>query len=276
MKPKEDTGRCNKIIYFNDNTKIPYGLDTVGEKKQRIGYGFYGFNEQLQDDIANTSPNFEVYLPWLDKLSAKTVYNKMTRSSYIRLETNNFGGYIKSQTIFLADNNFFSIENSVDFLREKFKKHDFYFIHRPKINDLNIAAEVCKFTPLFNKKPFCNFDFNWDFLKEYVNDFDFTFKKKENESLSLYEERILKMGIYFKQNNKQQWIVNTSENTPFIKLIKKWIQSPTIESMKDFFNSDAAAQKMIESQSAQIRLFAKLPPRQINQSSLGLDKLLIY
>lgn len=270
LKPEEDTGRCNKIFYFNDHTKIPKNLIVTGPKKQIFGYAFYHINEPLKPEISAAAPNFLCYDPWTNKLSNKSHYNKMKSSSYVRLETENFGGYKPEATsIFFADNDLFSVAATKNFLEEHKRKHDFYCIHAPRLKDKETAIEVARYTNLFNCQFVCDFDFETDFFCEYLNDFKFSYRRFENEAINQYTERILKMALWEKNQGKKPWNIELSKDTQLLKYISTWIlNAPRDQSFQQYYSSNKSALAEILVAATNIRVLLKVAPSQISKAIL--------
>lgn len=276
LKPGEDIGRCNKVIYFDDNCKIPRDLEVRGEKKQQWGYGFYRINEKLKPEIAAMEPCYFPYDAWTNKLSAKSKYEKLKRSSYVRLETENFGGFKSNATsIFFADNRLFSVAALTDFLDEHKRKHDFCCIHPPRIESQEIAEKVSRYTEIFNCRFTCAFKFSEDFLYEYLSDFDFSFKPFEDEDTDSYTERIVKMALLFKSKNKTNWILEIDKRTPLLKYIDKWIRSaPSNMSYNEYYHGDQLALNEMIKAATNARLFLKMSPQCVTRENLHISHLL--
>jgi len=203
MKPGEDEGRFNKIIYFKENPNIalPKTLNVYGENKEFTGYGFFKKVFPLPEKICNVPPSYLPYDIWTNKIDMPIAdYEKMKRNSYIRLETNNFADYKeKSKVFFIADKNPFSLTNTFDFMNENKNKY-FHFLYPPILNDEETANKFIRYRKLINKNFVINFRCSEDFFYDYYSEVIFKLDKFENETELDYQKRIVKMALWYKKN----------------------------------------------------------------------------
>lgn len=270
-KPNDEIGRFNKIIYFNDHSKIPKNIEVVGEKKQTIGYAFYHINEPLKEEISSLAPSFLPYDPWTERLSNKSSYEKMKRSSYIRLETNNLGGFkTDASTIFFADNNLFDAAAAINFIEKYKSKYNFCCIHSPQIKTEEMAQQVARYTNIFDKPFICKFDFSSEFFYNYYDSFVFTYKRHDEEPLEEYIERVLKMALWLKSKRKNTWIEDIEKSTPLLKYISNWVRcSPPDLSYQDYYSNNKEAYNEIFRAATPIRLLLKISPLSVTRKTLN-------
>lgn len=141
MKPTDNTGRFNQIIYFKNSLKlkIPKSLEITGEKKSFYGYGFYGYVPPLNEEVWKTPPSYDPYDAYASKLSSNN-YNMLKRNSLIRFETKDFSDYKPDcSIIYFADNNPLNIEGLNDFLQEH-KNKNFCFLNTLNAKNEDVAA----------------------------------------------------------------------------------------------------------------------------------------
>ena len=105
-KKNEDFGRFNQVIFFkqSENLLIPKNLKLYGEKNQIYGYGFYGKFKELKEEYQNIPPNFLIYDIVEDKIKNIKSYNKLKKSSIIRLENNDMSFFFSERNnIYIVD-----------------------------------------------------------------------------------------------------------------------------------------------------------------------------
>ena len=93
MRPQDELERFNFIYFFKDSQE-PLGKDAsnklIVENKKLMGYGFFGKTDILKPEIFNQQLNYNCYNILSYKLTNKSEYTYMPKSSLIRIETNDF------------------------------------------------------------------------------------------------------------------------------------------------------------------------------------------
>ena len=276
MTPKDDEGRFNKIIYFKDNANImlPSQLEVLGERKDIYGYGFFKEITPLKPEIAITPPSYLPYDPWSNKLRNSSTYDLMKRSSYIRLETNDFTDFKPNmKNIYIADHNFFYLKNAEDFLKEHKNNHNFKFIHRLEVQDEETAIKFIPYSILFDRRIALHFRYSENFFYTYYKDAILFDVPRPQETEDNYLQKVIKIILWNKCKNNSYQYQNFSFIVKRKELYRKiliWGNSPIKESYQNFYQGDNAAQRELETIPSEFRLLLKQNPKTITRQSLDL------
>ena len=277
MRPGEDEGRFSKIIYFKDNpnTQIPRSLSLAGEKKEIYGYGFFKQFYSLDTLYKNVPPSYYPYDPFTERLSLVT-YNKIKRSSYIRLENKDFSDYSDSKTyITFADHDLFYKENALDFIKEH-KNHRFIATHRIDIKDNETFIKFIPYSSLIDRRFFIQYKFTEDMFKTYYKDriiFDFIHPWK-NETESQFLLRIITMINYYKINNMTVTIETLPNEDSFLRDILIWGRANNQKSFYEFYEGNKKILNKAEVSITDIRLSLKSKPSKMRSSDIDFQGIL--
>ena len=163
MKPKEDELKYAKIFYFKEklNTQIPNSLVLNEDKKQIIGYGFYGKTPKLKPEIHSMQPSYDPYDIYSYKLKVPKGYDTLKKSSLIRVETEDFINFKNNiNKVYVADSNFLYSNGAEDFLKENKNNHSFLFYHNLIAKDEETYNTFIRYSILFDRRILIDFDFN--------------------------------------------------------------------------------------------------------------------
>lgn len=270
MKPKQDEGRFDQIFYFKDNVKtaIPPYLSLSGGKKKIYGYGFFNSFTPLKPEISSLPPSYTPYDAYTDRLK-KYNYEKLKRSSYIRLENNDFSDLKENcKAIFIADHNPLYIKGIKDFIDNYKQNHMFYFVHSLEIKDIETFNQFSPYTDFFDRRLYINFKYNEDFFFEnFNNKVIFNCQKKE-ETETNFQKRIVKMALWYKQNNVY-FDFNLNSNNALTKEILKWAKIKNQNSFIDFCGGET--KNSLDKVDSELRLLLKTKPKNLKRSSLDLS-----
>jgi len=165
------------------------------------------------------------------------------------------------------DHNFFYQENAYDCLLE-FKNHTYFFAYPLIIKDSETFYKFERFMNIINNHYLIDFRFNEDFFFDNIqnNKVIYNLKKREDETLENYKQRIIKMGLFYKAKGKVLYSHIYDEYDEIISLIFKWIRTNTNESFEKYNGA------IPENISSKIRLLLKQDPKKINNSHLDFYK----
>lgn len=277
MKPTDEIGRFNHIMYFKDNINvdIPNHIEVTGENKSFYGYGFYGYTIPLKPEIAAVPPVFTPYDAYATKLSVKAKYDQIKRNSLIRFETKDFT-YMqpKSRKIFFVDHNLFEQEGIDDFLQEH-KNQTFEFLHTQFIRDEESALKFMRYTDLFSQPFVISYNFSEDFFYEYFKE-DILFDIRTPPYDDNYLTKFIKIGLWYKKTRTVLRISVQPDAKPeekeFFDLVFEWIKSPKPISYYEYFKDNKQAIRYADSRTSEIRLLLKQNPDKVTKESLKLYK----
>lgn len=274
MRPQDNLERFNFIYFFKDSQQ-PLGKDASNklaiDNKKLIGYGFFGKTEILKPEIFNQKLNYNCYDTFSYKLTNKTEYAYMPKSSLIRVETNDFTDYKKDKKkIYISDNDLTKVPQALDFFYE-YRNHLFIPLHSIKVNTTNID-EFARYRNLISSCLICQ-DYNAELFKEYYTDnhIEFNFAIKPLETDEHYIKRLLVIGLIFK--NKQ--MIPMRHYT--LKVAKKfepfynWIFKKDWNSFATYYSDNKEIQKYILTAPSEIRLLCKTNPLRITPSTFDLQ-----
>lgn len=273
MRPEEDEGRYNKIIYFKENPRIqlPKKLIVNGDKKEIYGFGFYNKFFPLNQKIISCPPDFSPYDLWSYKLYTFGMsYNNFKNCSLVRFENEDFCKYNKNVLpLIFVDYNFLDLPDA-DKCLQKYKNHRFYFYHTLWAKD---EATYYKFEPylsLINDYIIIDFKYSEDFFFDnFKNEkIVFKFEKRENETILNYQLRNVKMGLIYKNSNIRFKL-------PFHPIIYNDLDEKIINWMKDKTNE--SFEKMYGSKDiinlpSEMRLLLKQNPLTVDTSQIDFYK----
>ena len=274
MKPTDDEGRFNKIIYFkeNPNVPIPTKLSIYGDNKSFTGYGFFKKNELPPPEIAKMPPSYLPYDAWVNKLNiSATEYNKMKNNSFVRIETENYAGYNKNANrIYIADRDPLIYPNALDFIEENRNKN-FIFLNPLIVNDEATFLKFSGYRVLFNKDFILNFKYTEDLFFDNWKDVIFKLDKFDSETEENYQKRIIKMALWYKGNNttfRFPYKINYSELT---NKIIEWAQNNSVRtSYAEYHKLSKKDQAEIAALPTELRLLLKQNPQSITRQNLDL------
>lgn len=274
MKPTDQEEQFTKIIYFKENPNImlPKTISVYGDKKSFTGYGFYKQNEKLPPEIRDCPPLYDLYNPWVNKLSIPTnEYEKMRRNSYIRIETENYVDLKpEANIIFIADREPFVLKNAFDFFQDNKEKY-FHFLHSPIFNDEQTAIKFMRFNNLFNKNCIINFHCSEDFFYEYYKEVIFKLDKFEGESELQYQIRLTKIALWYKNNHIALRFPYNVKYSALTEFIIKWAKdNSATESFSLYYQNSNNIKKEIDKQPTELRLLLKQNPKTITRQNLDL------
>lgn len=274
LKPKDDELKYSQIFYFKENPsiQIPTSLSFSEDKKQIIGYGFYNKLPQLKKEIITLSPTLTPYNLYSHKISCPKGFDSYLRSSIVRIETQNFGGYKKdSPHIYITDSNFLYSAGAEEFLRKNLNK-SFLFYHPIITKDKETFLKFQRYNKLFLNRMIV-VDFTYDkefFLDNFTDKIFFKIDKKESELELNYLLRLAKITLIYKNKNLHFPILNNAKQD-FEELIIKWAMSKTQDSFIEFYKDNNKALSQLNGLDSELRLLLKTNPRKIDIKKIDLD-----
>lgn len=265
MRPGEDEGRFNRIIYFKDkpNIQIPRALIVNGEKKETYGYGFYNKYYPLSPEIMVTPPSYDLYDTLSYKLSIPNIkYDALKRDSLIRLESNDFTDFKpKRMNMIFVDHDFLYLPDAYDCLLEN-KNHRFLFYHTLWVKDEETFYKFERFISLINSYIIIDFRYSQDFFfNNFKNDsILFKFEKRENESVLNYQLRSVKMGLFYKGNGvRMKFPFKPPAQNELDKDIIEWLNSATTDAFAD-------SHKIPKGIPSELRVLLKQNPKTVSST----------
>lgn len=277
MKPNDDEGRFNRIIYFKDNsnTQIPSSLSLTGHKKEFYGYGFYKQFYPLDECYTNVPPSYLAYEPFTEKFNLAN-YNQIKKSSYIRLENKDFSDYSENKLyITFADHHLFYIEGAKDFIHEH-KNHRFKTIHRLEIKDEETFLNFIPYSSLIDRRFFICGKYSEEMLKDYFKErivFDLAHPWPD-ETNNHFLTRIISIINFYKINNTSVTIEAIPEKDIFLKTILTWGRVNNQLSYYEYYADNKNAIKLAETAASQIRVLLKSKPSKMKSSDIDFNGLL--
>lgn len=257
LKPKDDTSRFSKIIYFKDSPNSTIPKKCVSNDKTSIyGQGFYNYFEPLDKKYSGSPPSF---LPY-DLVSDKIIgvdYNHLKRSSIIRLENQDFTGFDeKLLGIYIVDQDFCRLDYE-SFLRE-FHNHNFFFYYAPICHTIEQFDKIKKFFNIMRERVRIEFQYNGDFVKEYKSKVIFPMHNIQNETDEQAAIRITKTILTIKKDEQNLSQIHSSKK--FTYLIK-WGAAKKICSYFDYYKNNNKALDFLNTSSTELRLLLKTNPK---------------
>lgn len=256
MTPRTDEARFDKIIYFKDHklSTIPMNLSLSGINKSLCGIGFYGDIIQLPEEIAREKPTFLPYDSYVDKIVCFD-YEKMRKSSIVRLSNNDFSGFIpEEKNIYVVDQKPLYSENLYKYL-DQYKEYKFVFLHGLVAKDLKTYQRILPYVHHLFNKVYISFHYNLDILSNLKKNRSLIIgEKEENESISDYQKRIIKSTLCFKRLNMKNHMVSVSESNDFMKSLKVWLNSSERISYEQFYQKKQPYQNFIDISPARVLL----------------------
>lgn len=248
-RPNENFERFNQVYYFMEmpGTKIPKSLSLYGKNKSIHGYGFYKRHISLKEDILATPPIYYCYDSEIAKIKNVKEYEKIRRSSIVRIENNDFTGF-KSDAlnIYVADHNFLYLPTAKDFINEYGRKYNINFLRGLIAKDEDIVGKFLGVSKKSNRRIFIDFNFDKKFFKKfYYENVLFSGRPREGEDCERFVARLLKMILLAKSENKKIDItkegfnIKTRKENPclnIVSLLIKWSTSKSICSFYHFLN----------------------------------------
>jgi hypothetical protein len=278
MKPNENEGRFNRIIYFKDNPniQIPKQLKLAGPKKEIYGYGFFNAFYPLDDIYATMPPVYSPYDSYTEKLGTKQ-YDLMKRSSFIRFENKDFTDFKKdSRHIFFADRNFLYLDGAADFLKEC-NKHYFHFNYVLEVKDEETFLKFFPFNFFFSgRRMFINFRFSEDFFKKYYNEkilFDWSMPR-DDENDTVAARRFATMLLYYKVNKIIPCIKISPNNEGLLLDIIEWGRSGSQSSFYKYYEDNKKVLNRADRAASDLRLLLKTDPKKLQSSDIDFKGIL--
>lgn len=274
MKPQDNIERFNCIYFFKDTQK-PLGkeasLKLSVNRKELMGYGFFGKTEKLKPEIFNQPLNYSCYDAVSYKLSVKSKYNDIVKNSLVRIETEDYTDYKKDKNrIYICDNNLTSLPNAPDFLQE-YKQHTFCPLFPVRLNKKNIETYV-RYENLIQSQLALDV-YDAELFKEYYMDKHISFGLGifPNENEEHYIKRLLVIGLMFKNQktipNQRLWAPPRGK----AESIYMWIMKKDWSSYMNFYKDDKEKQKEILNAPAGLRSLYKTNPLKITPSTFDLS-----
>lgn len=269
MRPRDDFGRFDKIIFFKENplTKIPNDLEISGNNRICYGTGFYGKIDKLPDKICAAAPSFLPYDIYSNKFKN---YEKIRKNSLLRLENNDRTGLIPdAKIIYIVDRNPAYQENLIHFLKEE-RNEKIDFFHSLEIKDEPTYESLKKYAHRFcNRRFFINFNFSKDFFLNHLDkDFVYSGKIRQNESLNNFKIRLLSMILIKKKYQAAARINYIDQTDEILKRIIDWHSQKTNLSFSTFYKDDRKIQSEISKQISEVRSLLKQNPEKLNTEYL--------
>lgn len=269
MTPNTDEGRFDKIIYFKDKPgmDIPIEIDMCGPNKIRFGFGFYGKDELLPDEIQKTPPTFLPYDLYSERLYIKD-YEYLRKRSIVRITTNDFTGLNEYKIVYVVDRAPAQLPNLIEIF-EKYKKYNFQFLNPFKVYS---EDELEKYRPYFkqiNNRISLDFKFSASLYAAYcdeIHSFTFNITKREDETKESYIERLIKMTLLLKKK-KCQNNLSFLYTDDFTQAVKKWSLNPTQQSFQEFYTGQPEENFVITSP-ARLRVLLKKKPLLVKSQEL--------
>lgn len=280
----ENLDRYNQIIFFkaNPNTTIPRALSLSGETKQIYGYGFFRNFSPLKEQIRDIPPNYLPYDLNEDKIKNLPLYRKIKNNSIIRVENEDFSDFKKDSTsLYVADYNFLELKNAEEFLNKYKAKYQINFLYPLVAKDEDTFKKFFSIACASNRKIVVDFKFSKDFFEKfYYEKICFSAKPmKEEQNPSIYLQRILKMILWAKSENR---IINFTKihfnqielkEKPLLKLsehIYKWGITKTDISCYEFLSSkmDIKELENLTATKRNVRLLLKQNPKTFDTQSV--------
>lgn len=257
MRPQDDEGRFEKIIYFKESPKtdIPNSLNLYGERKILYGRGFFGRTEQLPDFVSAAKPSFLPYDPYGAKVGAQ--YETIRKSSLLRVENNDRSGFKDTQIIYIVDYLPTYQPNLISEM-ESLPNHYFKFFHSFRFNDIETYDKLKGYFHLIkNTIVYIHFNFSAQFfLSNYTDNFFFVIPVRPNESSNEYLHRIFQIILTYKRTGKSPR-VGLAAHYPMKKEIERWARAKTNLSFAQFFKNNKVIRSEILTQPMQNRLLMK-------------------
>lgn len=280
-KKGENFDRFNQVYFFKEtlSTQIPQSLNLIGENKSIHGYGFYGKNTELREEILPLPPSFLCYdiMPETKKYKD---YEKLKRNSIVRIENNDFSGFNPNAlAIYVADNNFLYLSAAKNFLNEYSSKYRIEFLRGLNAYDEEIVEKYYYATQRGKRNIQIRFPFSYDFFKKwYMEQIFFPFEQTEYDKGAMKSfRRIILMILAAKgldrgrlKLNQPSYSTKEKKDYPFLQLapmVYKWNNSSEKCSFYDFIKSDFVTRKIFEetlSNIAPLRILLKQSPLTFN------------
>ena len=276
VRPGDDTGRFNKVIYFKENSVflIPKSVNVYGKNKEIYGYGFTKMYFPLDEKYHNVPPLYNLYDLFSEKFN-RSNYTLMRNNSFIRFENKDFSDFKKDcKHIFIADHNFCYLPEA-DLFRKEYKDYKFNYLRRLEIRDKETFYKFRGFND--NRKYFINFRFDEDFLLENYNKY-ITLNwsvKYENETEEHQLMRLAALVLFYKSQNQYPDIkqIDLNKDT-FIKDILFWGYNFNQLSFKDFYEGNKKVIGRLNTTSSDVRLLLKTNPKEFKSSDIDFSKIL--
>lgn len=224
MQPSMDEGRFDKIFYFKEApyTRIPKSLVLTGEKKTIYGYGFYKHFIPLSEKYKNISPSFLPYDSYSNKMSNKQSYERMRRSSIVRLENSDFSGFSpETKCCYIVDWDCVEKENLIPFIEEHQMK--FNFFRGLKIKTAEQFQALYKYQKKIENSFAIDFKFSLNFFIENLHNQNVIYEHlRRNDNLDDYFRRLIILCLLSKQEGVSLQAYLNEEKEPLAEKILKW------------------------------------------------------
>lgn len=264
MKPKEKTGRFNKILYFKDNPKlvVPQAIK-FNDKCKQYGYGFFK-KSNLNDKTKEYAPSFMPYDLFKEKIKAKQIYHSIKNNNFIDWREKDFTYTFAGKTLtYVNDRDFLDEED----WKELFQHYDnnIEFIHSLYPHSFEQAADVLS---VYMGKQYIYLPFfscDEDIIRKFSKHFNVCFKVENEEELILttFATKLLTnnpLDFSFKE-----YRINLD--------IVKWARSEKRESFQRFMGINYNEHQYLNSK---YRLLLKQNPQTISYDEFKNEYLDLY
>lgn len=276
MKPTDEVGRFNQIIYFKDNINvdIPRTINVTGENKSFYGFGFYGYMTPLNPNVVPVPPSYLPYDAYSNKVSCPVSYDTLKKNSLIRFETKDFTDLkADCKRICFADHNILYLDGVEDFIQE-YKNKTFDFYYTPVAKDAETAIRFMRYSAIFSKPLLIDFKYDEDFFYEnFRENILFKIEKRENETKENFYLRHIKISLWYKKNKvtyRNPYFVSSEKG--FGKYIFDWIMYNSPVSYYEYYKDNKEAIKFAEGSITELRLMLKIKPENVTKENLNLQK----
>lgn len=271
MTPTTDEGRFDKIFYFKDfpSTNPPKNLILSGPKKSIYGYGFYKKFFPLAAKYDGIKPSFIPYDSFSSKLTNSKSYEIMRRSSIVRLENQDFSGWVDdSNRCYIVDQNPAQLEQTLTFLQEH-QDIKISFYHGLKMKDEEMYY---KFEPLMGKvinDLVVDFKFSPTFFKNSLNSKSFyNIQQREDEDYDTYISRLINMILISKRQGLSFHGSYAAQKTFFGEALSKWMRAKGTPTSFYKFHMNTEYEQCVNSCSAKVRMLLKQNPLTYDSQSI--------
>lgn len=275
MRPGDEEGRFNKIIYFKDhpNFLLPRGVNVYGKNKEIYGYGFVKSYFPIDKIYQNEPPCYDPYIEYKPKFKNPPL-SIMMNNSFIRFENKDFTDFKKNcNHIIIADHQFCYLPDA-DLFRKEYWKYKFDYLHKLEIRDKETFYKFKGFND--NRKYFINFNFDEDFIRENYNQhITLNWTKRENETELHYLLRCTTLILFFKTNNANPDIkIKMVNGDGLYKDILYWGAHLNQLSFEEFYKDDKKVTGRLIAAPSELRFLLKEKPSKLKSSDIDFSEIL--
>lgn len=264
MKPKDKTGRFNKILYFKDNPKLPVPRAIkFNNKCKQYGYGFFK-KSNLNEKTKEYAPSFMPYDLFNNKIKSQSLYHKIKSNNLIDWREKDFTYTFAGKT--------YTYVNDRDFLEEEdweelFQHYDnnIEFVHSLNPSSFEQTNDILS---LYMGRQLVNLPFfscEEDIIKIFSKHFNVRFKADNEDELILttFAAKLLtnnSISFPLKAHNINSEIV-------------KWAYSNKRESFQKFMGINYNEHKYLNNK---YRLLLKQNPQTVSYKDFKNEYLDLY